>query len=399
VKRTFLVLIGLFVLLAAPRVLHAEEKKVDFSGDFRGRWEGFRYSEDETGSKKNSRGRLRYRFRLNIAATINEHFKAAARLTTGDIDNRSGNQTLGSPVDFGSNEFDLRRAYVIIYPFSNGVLPGERKGKWEFHMGRVPNPLIWKHSPDKMLWDSDIALSGASTLFEIMAGTTVGIFANAGYYVVEESGSGKDPYMLPAQVGVVAEGEKVNAGIRGTYYYFDKLDADFVRRGVDGFEGVTSSGGNIIDGLTGDARGGTLNVAEAQAFVTLVASESWPVTAFGGASNNTSASASDSVSGVDKEANAFNVGLETGSRKKIVRVGVGYVHIEANAFPSQFIDSDYLDGFTNRKGFIIYVSRQLMANTDIGATVLSSDAINNDLPNSVGGSERTRIQVDLSVKF
>ena len=94
--------IGCAVLLlgiASPPTARADGQeygKLKINGDIRGRYEGFRFAEDEmTGEKKDARNRLRYRFRLNAATQVNPHIGVAARLTTGDSDNRSGNQTLG----------------------------------------------------------------------------------------------------------------------------------------------------------------------------------------------------------------------------------------------------------------------------------------------------------------
>lgn len=391
-KRSVLLLIGVFGLLAMPFIGYAEDGKLEFSGDLRGRYEGFRFSEDESGTKKASRSRLRYRLRLNLNATINDHVAAAVQVTTGDQDNRSGNQTLGSPVDFAPSEFDLRRAYISIYPFKGGKLPGSREGMWTFEFGRVPNPYIWKHGPDKMVWDSDIALAGVSTEFEIMATKSVEVFAATGYYAIAENGGAEDPFMVPVQAGIVAgAGSNVSFGGRATYYLYDRLDAAFIERAAED--------GNIPDGLTGDEEGGKMQVIEGQAFIGLSGSEAWPVTAFGGASLNTSAVVSESEPEVGKAADAFNAGLDVGSKNKAVRVGVAAVYIEANALVSMFIDSDYLDGVTNRKGIITYVQRRILKSTDIGATVFLSDAIDESLVASVEGSERLRLQLDLVVKF
>lgn len=396
-----IVMIGMVVLPPTVEAENEDEQRIEFSGDFRGRLETFRFSEDETGDKKNRRSRLRYRFRLNASATINEHVSAAVRLTTGDTDSRSGNQTLGSPVDFGTNEIDVRRAYLTISPYRDGSLPGGRDGKWTFDFGRVPNPLLWKNGQDKMLWDSDIALAGLSTRFHIATAGAIKLSANAGYYVLDENSGGKDPYMLPGQIGIegdVADG--LSMGVRGTYYYFDQLDDAFIQRGVDGTGGVTDGGGNIPDGLTGKIDGGTMNVVEAQAFTKVSKAEKWPITVYGGFSNNMSAEASDSIPVAGKESKAFNVGGDVGDKKKVIRVGVALYYIEANAFPSQFIDSDFLDGRTNRKGMLLYFSRRIIKSTDFNIQGFLSDAIESNLtPASVAGSERHRWQFDLAVAF
>ena len=48
------------------------------------------------------------------------------------------------------------------------------------------------------------------------------------------------------------------------------------------------------------------------------------------------------------------VGVELGDKKKYAQVGAGYAHLEANAFPSMFVESDLYDGQTNREGWLVY---------------------------------------------
>jgi hypothetical protein len=94
--------------------------------------------------------------------------------------------------------------------------------------------------------------------------------------------------------------------------------------------------------------------------------------------------------------------VEGGDKKKYINLGAAYFYIEANAFPSQFIDSDLFDGRTNRKGLCVYGSRQLLEGTDFNFKVFGSDAIETELPafeESVEGSERVRVQIDLVYKF
>lgn len=377
------------------------ESKLKFSGDLRGRWEGFWFSEDETGTDKETRRRIRYRLRLDANATVNRRAAVELRIGTGSIDNRSGNQTLGSPVDFGPNLIGLRRAYLILTPFLDGGL-GKRDGHWAFQFGRVPVPFVWKNNgKDIMLLDNDINPAGVSTTFDMAVGEGASIFANVGSFVIDENSSNKDPYFVGLQGGLMGGiSDDTQAGLRGSFYHFDNLDEDFIDRGASGINGVTGGGGNISDGLTGDPNGGDLQVAATQAFLKFLKSEAWPLVAFGGYSNNFSATASDSFN-VGKENIAYNVGVEGGNKKKSVHLGLAYFHIEANAFPSMYIDSDLLDGHTNRKGVLVYLARQVMKSADFKVQLFRSDAIATDmgLEESVKGSERTRIQIDLVYKF
>ena len=384
----------------APSVAGDDEGRFKFGGSMRGRFEFFRFSEDETGTKKDTRGRIRYRFRLDGKITLNNRANFQFRLVSGN-DSRSGNQTLGDPVDFGPNNFAIRSAAMVLTPWPDGRLPDD-KGYWTFDFGRVKNAFVWKgHGKDMMLWDNDISLAGAGTQFGHQLGSPSRFWFNTGYYVIDEEGSGVDPYITPAQIGFLFGGDNVKAGIRGSYWYFAELDSSFIQRGVDGAGGVTSSGGNIPDGLTGSVYGGTLKVLSTQAFVSAKAGPV-PLTAFGGYSTNLSAEPSQIFPGIGKNAVAWNAGLEGGTKKKVIKLGLVWYYIKANAFPSQFIDSDFLDGHTNRQGPLFYLSKQVLKATDFNTQIFWSDAIETDDPgygDSAKASERVRVQVDLLYRF
>lgn len=400
---------GLLVLaagMASDSQAEETKKGLQFGGSIRGRYELLTYMTDATGSKKDTRGRLRYRLRFDAKATINPHSKFYGRLVSG-TDSRSGNSTLGDPVDFGPTEITIRYAALVITPWADGKLPSG-KGKWAFDFGRVKNPYRWKgHGKDLMLWDGDIALAGAGTQFSHKLGGSGQFFVQTGYYQLDENSSrdAKDPYMAPVQGGMIFGGDKTTTGIRGSYFYMAELDENFIQRGVngentDGSDGVTSSGGNVQDGLTGDAKGGKLQVVEAQAFVGTELG-SVPLVLSGGYSNNNSATASVMDEGVAKNSVAYNIQIEAGAKKKALLGGIGWYHIEANAFPSQFIDSDLLDGHTNREGVLIYLAKTVMKNTALGLQFFRSDAIDKheSLGESVKNSKRNRLQIDLLYKF
>ncbi|MFH1756075.1 MAG: putative porin, partial [Candidatus Latescibacterota bacterium] len=192
--------------------------------------------------------------------------------------------------------------------------------------------------------------------------------------------------------------ENAKSGVRASVYYMNNLDEDFIMTGVDGTGGSTSGGGNIAEVLTGDPHGGDLQVVAGQGYATL---QDFPLTVFGGYSVNLSAEAPDTLD-VSEEKTAYNFGIEGGDKKKYAHLGLAYYYIEANAFPSQFIDSDLFDGRTNRKGIMVYGARQLLEGTDFNIKVYASDAIEANLPvyeESVEGSNRIRVQIDLVYKF
>jgi hypothetical protein len=375
--------------------------KIELGGDFRFRHESFWFDSDETGSDRDDRYRLRYRLRVNAKTEVNEWSTIFFQLVSGDSDLRSTNQTLGDGVDFDTDDIRLDLAYAQLRAPSDWVpLP---EGKATVELGKVPNPFLWKVGKDFMLWDNDITFEGASLRMSSKASESVKLFVNAGYYVLDENGSRKDPHLWAAQLGGSFDvAESVTLGARGSYYQFNSLDSAFIGRAATGAAGSTVGGGALSDGLVGDPDGNdSLRVAELAAYLTWAAHETWPITIYGDWSRNLDAESS-ALPNTGSEDTAWGLGLEVGDKKQLVLVGIGYWHIEANAFPAQFIDSDLFDGITNREGFALYGSREVFKNTELNLTLFLADEIESDLPAfafSARDAERIRLQADMVWKF
>jgi len=397
---------GDYASIAAKNAAYEAEQReaakpaLSFWGDFRFRSESLFFEEDETGSERTDRHRLRYRIRLNREAEITDHAEVYVRFTSGADDPRSANQTLGSSLDFDTDDFRIDRAYARVSPFAHGRL-GE-DGTLHFELGKVPNPFQWKVGRDNMLWDNDITLEGATARLVWDVSSGLETFLTTGYYVIDENSTSKDPHLAAGQAGFHARpGASVAFGGRASYYHFNSLDAAFHARGVDGTGGVTSAGGNIVDGLTGGVGGQNLQVVEAAGYLEMLTDTAWPMLVYATWSNNLTAEPSV-VTAAEEDDTAWGVGVEMGDKKKLARLGAGYWRIEANAFPSQFIDSNLFDGFTNRRGWVAYASRSLWKNTDVNVTAFFSDEIRDDVPpygDSVPDAERIRRQADLVFKF
>lgn len=366
---------------------------IEWSGDFRFRHESFWFDRDALGAERDNRYRIRYRFRLAGKARVNEWADIVFRLASGDNDQRSTNQTLGSGPDFDTDDIRLDLAFARLTAPAE-LLPVPN-GKAVLELGKVPNPFVWDVGKDFMLWDHDITLEGASLRLASEPTDRVSLFANLGYYIDDENSRAKDPHFFAAQLG--AEGrmaEDLTLGGRATWYEFRSVDAAFVGR--------QAGTGAVPDGLTGDVAGDqALRVVEAAAYLTWALHEAWPVTLYGDWARNLAAADSALFPGAADEDTAWGVGVEVGDKKRYVELGAGWWHIEANAFPSQLIDSDLFDGFTNREGFAVYGTRQLFRNTDLSLTVFVGDEIEEGLAfaSSVGDAERVRMQADLKFKF
>jgi len=377
-------------------------------GDFRGRYEGFFYQRDPDGQRLDNQQRGRYRLRLGLASQINDYARVVMQFATGAGDNRSANQTFGGSLDWGKDLIEVDLAYLELNPFPHDEqLPLD--SNLFVDVGRMPNPFLWKNGRDVMLWDNDINLEGADFRFTAQPAEAIDVFANTGFFIDDENSGSKDPSLYAAQLGANARAnDRVTIGGRVSFFQFLSLNQAFVERAASSSNGpsVTTGGGNILDGLTGSATGGEAGILATAAYLRCTCFEAWPFTLYGSFSDNLSAESSalssGAGSGAGKESIAWGVGLEFGDKKRFVQLGTGYFHLEANAFPSMLVESDLYDGQTNRKGWLVYGSREIFKNTDLNLTAFLSHAIDEESPafdDSISGAHRVRLQADVLVKF
>lgn len=385
--------------------------RIRFSGDMRARFEGFWFDRDTLDMDTNNRYRGRYRLRLNGEAEINDWVDAHFRIATND-DHRSTNISFGDSADFAPDGLFVHRAYLDLHP-REGWLPDS---SLNVQVGKTPNPFLWKVGKDYMLWDHDINPEGVGVVFDTDVTEVVNLFANAGYFIIDEESREADPHLLGLQGGVhVAPEGPVSFGGRATWYAVRSIDNAMFNRNV--------LVGNIEDGLTdatfgGPPRGGPenggmsgtgvtnvsddINLIELAGYLAFGGIENWPILLYGHWAQNLDADGSAFFPGAEAEDNAYGVGVEVGDKKKFVQLGAGYWVIQANAWVAQFVDSDLFDGFTNRKGYTVYGKRQIFPNTDLGLTLFVSDEVESTLPAfafSAADAERVRLQADLEVKF
>jgi len=383
--------------------------EIDWSGDFRFRHESWWFQEDELGNEREDRYRIRYRFRVKGEVKINEWADVVFRLVSGNDDNRSNNKTLGSSVDFDTDDIRLNLVYAKMRAPSSWVpLP---EGKAVLELGKMPQPFNWKRTgmkrgKDYMLWDDDVAPEGVTLLLSSKPTERTTLFGTFGYYVDDENSQEKDPHFWGLQVGGHQEvSEDWIFGARASWFAFRAIDRNFNLRGSYGIdddgEGVTSGAGNIPDGLNGNLDGDPFNVVETAAYLTYGGFESWPITVYGTYARNLDAESSELFPGAGKEDTAWGVGLEVGDSKKIVNLGAGYWSIQANSMPSMFIDSDFLDGRTNRQGWAFYGGKQILENTELKLTLFVIEPIRTGIgfEPSVRNANRLRLQSDIVFKF
>jgi hypothetical protein len=261
-----------------------------------------------------------------------------------------------------------------------------------------------KKGKDYMLWDADVAPEGVTLLLSSKPTERTTLFGTFGYYVIDENSQEKDPHFWGLQVGAHQEqNEKWRFGARASWFAFRAIDLAFNLRGAFGEAagGVTSGGGNIPDGLNGNLNGDPFDVLETAAYLTYGGFEAWPITLYGTFARNLGARSSNLFPGAGREDTAWGLGLEVGDSKQYVKLGAGYWHIQANSFPSMFIDSDFLDGRTNRQGWAFYGGKQILKDTELKLTLFVIEPIRtaSAFEASVANSERLRLQSDIVFKF
>jgi hypothetical protein len=363
--------------------------KIEWSGDFRFRHESFFFDEDATGSERRDRFRIRYRLRLQGKIRVNEWADVIFRVDSGDEATRSRNQTLGSGPDFDTDDLRIDRAYAQLRAPREWVPLG---GRAKVEMGKVPNPFHWKIGKD-YLWDADINPEGVSLQYSVSATEASKVFANAGYYIIDENSSRNDPHVWALQLGGSHDAsDDVTLGGRVGFYSFNSINSAFLGRGQ-------SFGNTRPDGLTGEVNGGPARVIQTSGYVKYDGVQDWPMLLYGEFVKNVEAASTPVAS---EEDTAWSIAFEVGDKKKYVKLGFGWWHYEANAFPAQFVESDLFDRKTNREGPVFYASRRVMKNTDLNLTLFSSKEIDGGIipaSDSVSDADRVRIQADMVMKF
>ncbi len=393
--------------------------KIQWSGDARLRLENFWNDEDEAGDEIEDRSRFRYRLRVGALAPVHEYVDVGFRLASGEDDIRSTNQSAGrNDPDFDPDSIFIDQAYVTLKSPSDWFGEGS---SLKVTGGKIANPFLWKNSKDYMLWDNDINPEGVGVLFGMKPTEMLSLYANTGYFILDENTSAKDPHVFGLQGGFgVTPTDTTELGARATWYEWHSLNSDFFQRANNPATDVadpdapdpdqnpvTSGGGSLLGGLTDDD---SFGAGELAAYFKWAGIEDWPILVFGHYARNFDAesggtnAALDPGTGASDEDTGWGAGIEVGDKKKYVMLGAGYYMVEANFWPAQFTDSDLFDGFTNRKGWTIYGARQLFTNTELNLTFFMSDDIEDDFPpfdQSLIGMdpERYRLQTDIVVKF
>jgi hypothetical protein len=344
---------------------------LSFAGDLRYRNESF---DVQYVDRDRDRDRIRARFNANFR--VNDTITGQLGISTGSTDPRSGNQTLTD--QNARKDFDLDVAYVTWAP----------NASWKVTGGKQRYPWVRTGS---LFFDNDVNPEGISTSF-----TKGNFFAGAFYDWLAEralsfanvtNGTNTDSIMFGAQVGYrIPFSDSVKLTVAGTYFDFD---------GVQGYNplfGGASFGNTTVVGVpAGCSR--TLAAGTAcllsdydiiEGFADLTATVGGlPLRFYADYAQNTAAEVNAAAQ--EKLDTAYALGVSYGAASAVKgtwEFGVLYQQIEKDALFGQLVDSDFGDGNTDSKGFVLRGGYTVARNWTVNATLFLNE-LSNDVPQSV----------------
>jgi hypothetical protein len=361
----------------ANEMLPAWIQTTKIKGDLRLRYQT---QQREAGTVRN-RGRIRYR--LGVETKPNEKLAVGAGLSSAEKssatdDSRSTNTTMQNTFDRGDIRLDY--AYGQFKPNSSLMFIG---GKYN----ALGTGALW-YTTD-MMWDSDINQEGASAHMDVLSVLGGDLFANAGYWVLDESsGLSGDPGMYYAQAGMTFPlSEPVTLKMAGTLY------------GVKGLQDRTNpyllegrASGNTVSGSRYVYDFDQVYAGSIEAVYSWPAETSSPIKMVGLFGDYvTNPHPSDDNIGY---AAGFKLGhAKVGAMKGDWQFKYQYVNLERDAWLDAFPDSDRYSGNTNIKGHELILDIGLSKNVSLGLDYYRSQVLEGTaLPEQI-------FQADINMKF
>jgi len=358
-KSTTHALALLSAMFLLPTFVCAEDEtwidELDFSGDFRLRYEEIRTESEPT----DARGR--YRARLGVATNLSENVKLVFGLASGAYNPVSRNITIDGEFLDDAPGIDL---FYIDWAPTN-----------ELHVfvGKMNNPL-YRAGKNSLVYDRDYNPKGVA--FTYGKGL---FFGTLGSFLVEERSSSSDSLLLAGQVGVkfkTGENSTMTAGA-GYFGYSNTIgNKPFYH---------DEPKGNTVD-LLGNYVYGYKDTELFAQFDTKIGNQ--PLTFFAHSARN---------SEVGEQDTGIAYGVRLGSAKDIGQwqISWAYHDIEADALIGTFNDSDFGGGGTDATGHI-FKGRYVISKKFYAGGTLFINKIN---PFSMPEEDYERLQLDVVYKF
>ncbi|MDR2426126.1 MAG: putative porin [Endomicrobium sp.] len=318
----------------------------------------------------NTRNRERLRLRFGIETRPVESIKAAFGIASGalggsgDKNPTSTNHTFQS---FNKVPLFIDYAYLQYDPVSCLKISG----------GKVKGGThLW--NPTDLIWDTDINPDGFAVNFNKSAGSKINIFANAGWYILNEGRNGRimpDTYIIQPGISFATGNFSAKFGL--SYQQFNMKDREV----------VSNESGSYLLPNDSDFRcinpGIELKLKEVIAGLTLGI--------FGDYVKNTD----DTVHKNNLEGRVF--GFQFGS-DKIAEFGTWQIkamnrYLEEYAVPLGLGDSDAYGGKGNSKGYEVILTLGIAKNLSFGFDYYQMEQIDGSK------NPKSLAQFDLNYKF
>lgn len=390
-----------------------------FNGDFRGRYEGFFFENDNAVDRQ----RFRYRLRFGATAVFKDNLELGLRLSSSEPG--SGGSFGGDPIS-GNTTFSDNGSKKFIYvdlAYGRWTAVNSPDLLTVFTVGKMENPFVFSD----MVFDGDYTPEGVASQITWTLSDKHSLKFNAGAFMMDEiGGSNNDVYFAGGQVRLDSAWTKkisTSAGIAGLFIdNQEALNASRTQTLTPTGTNTTTTwtipnqnGGNERTGAVGSTFGNLVNhynpiVADAAVTYTL---EKFPLYAgafpirFGGDYMINPAASHQNV--------GYSVGVVFGKsgKKGLWDVSYRYKYLEGDAWFEEFVDSDfgafyqsgsartgggsgYIAG-TNIKGHILKLSYSPYDSLTLGATAFLTQTIQESPLGTESGT--ARLQVDASLKF
>lgn len=338
--------------------------KVSISGDIRLRHQ----TQAEEGSPQ--RTRERFRARLNLDATVNDHVKAGVRLVTNmDGDPISDNQTMTG--SWSDKSFAIDRAFLNITPV-DGV---------NFFVGKVAPP--WYRAGD-LIFSENVNPEGFAINWRV-PGEVVTLFAHGGYWVLEERTKDDDTTMVSGQIGLtLTPHDAVRITLGSSAYWYSTVQGRALLYDPTDSAGNSTTTNRMSDTTTELRYAEGYN--EVEGFITVELDTRIPVSVSGQYVVNTEP---------DRDNKAY-LGLITLGKIKqpgSFEVGCQYRYLEKDAVLGVFTESGETGTGTDAKAIAPFLKFRLWKDFDVKFLYSMATKGLDD------GHDLNIFKVDLSVKF
>ena len=380
--------------------LKTNTSKFTWSGDFRYRGEFISRANDNLPtSDEHTQNRDRIRVRFGVTTKVNDSITAKLQLATNGgssaspgNDPRSPNQTLGE--GFTRKGISIDQAYV----------DWKATSFMNVQLGKTPYPWATTAS---YFWDKDITPEGIAVKFNR------GIFFGGLYYdwlsernSFANTGLRSDSKLTAAQFGIKQPIGK--STLTAAVGYFDTINvkneivatatgcapnSTFFNNSANGNTTITSPGNCTV--LASD-------FTNVNAFVQYDFNVGkFPVAAFVDYMKNNDAVVNTVVNKKLDDGLAIGVTFNKASAPQSWEVGVVYEKNGKDAIFGEFVDSDFANGATDGKGWVIKAGYVPYANWTLNATYFINKLNYEGVATTSTTRELTykRLQLDLNFKF